>query len=374
MKFNNIRKQTTKAYESIYLETPARGLVPQGVLKMSIKALEAWESFDQKADYSELLNSVKEKAATLLKVDSENLTATTCTSHGLSIIANSFPWEEGNNMIMPENEHPNNFYPWAQLKNQGVEVRLAKTNNGFIDTDELISLIDENTRIIALSLVTFYPGGYFDLERLVEYTKDKDIYIVLDAIQAIGFVPVYPKELGIDAIATAAYKGLMTPYGAGLLYVSDRLNKKLTPKEVTLNNLLEKKQFPTLDYDLIECVDKLQPMPINISGLASMSKSLDIILDIGIEEIESYLTNLSKKLVKGLNDKGVKTALESNDERLRHIVCIEEENAKEVAKYAQEKGLYISPRRSGIRMGLHIYNNLDDVNQAIDILESYYNR
>ncbi len=362
------------AQEITYLETPARGLVPKDVLDSSINIIKKWEEMDSGADNDELQGSIKAKAARLLKVNKENLALTTCTSHGLSLVANSYPWQKGDNLIVPECEHPNNFYPWAQLRNQGVEVRLAKCKDGVIDAKEIIAKIDSKTRMIALSIVTFYPGGYFDIAELNEYIKDKDIHIVLDAIQAVGFLPLYPRDLKVSAIATAAYKGLMTPYGAGLLYVDDELNKKLVPREVSLSNIAVKKQFPELDYTLIEDVQRLQPMPIHLAGLASMNRALDIILSIGIERIGKRVCSLEHSLKKELTANGVKTVLEPGDPRLKHIVCIEEKNAREVANFAREHGLYLSPRRSGIRMGFHIYNNEKDVMQAKEVLLKYYKK
>lgn len=374
MDFNELRKLTPMVDKFTYLETPARGLNIQPVVNAAVKAAKGWANFEEEYTNIKFRDEVNFKVAKLLKVDVENVTCTTCTSHGLSIIANSFPWVENDNLIMCEAEHPNNFYPWAQLKNKGVGIKIAESKNGFIDVDNIIALVDENTKMIAVSLVSFYPGAYIDVQKLKRALGNRNIFIVLDVIQALGFMAVYPEELGVDALASASYKGLMSPHGGGILYVNNRLLNKLYPSDVTMLNVADRTLVPVLDYTLISTANKLQPMPINISQLAAMDAALGIILELGIERIEKYLIHLTQELVSGLNGIGIQTMLDKDDPRLRHIVCFDEENAKELAKYAKDKGLYLSARRTGIRMGLHIYNNLDDVENTIAIIKNYYKK
>ncbi|MFP4456214.1 MAG: aminotransferase class V-fold PLP-dependent enzyme [Clostridia bacterium] len=374
MDFNSVRSLAPMVDKVTYLETPARGLYVKPVAEYAHNAITGWENFDVDITNDKLRKDVNQKVAKLLKVDAKNVTCTNCTSHGLSIIANSFPWKENDNLIISESEHPNNFYPWAQLKNKGVNIKIAKSENGFIDINNIISLVDDNTKVIAVSLVSFYPGAYNDVKKLKELLKNKQVYIVLDVIQAFGFLPIYPEELGVDALATASYKGLMSPHGGGVMYVNDDLLHLLSPDEVTMLNVSDRGLFPVLDYSLISSADKLQPMPINISQLASMSAALDIILDLGIEEIGTHLNKLAKAMIIGLNKIGIETKLSADDPRLKHIVCFDKEDAKELEDFARENKLYLSARRTGIRMGFHIYNNMNDVERALDIIAKYYKK
>jgi selenocysteine lyase/cysteine desulfurase len=164
----------------------------------------------------------------------------------------------------------------------------------------------------------------------------------------------------------------MSPHGGGILYVSDKMLELLSPDEVTMSNVTDRSLFPVLDYTLIESADKLQPMPINIAQLASMSAALDIILELGIENIGRYLNDLAKYLVDSLKNIGIDTKLASDDSKLKHIVCFDEERNRELAEFAKGKNVFISPRRTGIRMGFHIYNNKDDVDRAVEVIKEFY--
>ena len=89
------------------------------------------------------------------------------TSDGLSTVANGLDWQRGDNIVTFRNEFPSNIYPWLRLRDAfGVEVRMCEERDGRIDLDELISLIDGKTRVVAISHVQYASGFRTDLERI----------------------------------------------------------------------------------------------------------------------------------------------------------------------------------------------------------------
>jgi len=82
------------------------------------------------------------------------------TSDGLSTVANGLNWRAGDNLVTFRHEFPSNIYPWLRLREAyGIEVRMCEEREGRIDLDELIGLIDEKTRVVAISQVQ-YASGY----------------------------------------------------------------------------------------------------------------------------------------------------------------------------------------------------------------------
>ncbi len=81
------------------------------------------------------------------------------TSDGLSTVANGLRWREGDNIVTFQGEFPSNIYPWLRLREAAnVEVRFCEERDGRIDVDELISLIDSQTRVVAISHVQYASG------------------------------------------------------------------------------------------------------------------------------------------------------------------------------------------------------------------------
>ena len=88
------------------------------------------------------------------------------TSDGLSTVANGLNWRSGDNLVTFRKEFPANIYPWLRVRDVfGVEIRWCEERDGRVDLAELLGLIDNRTRIVAISQVQFASGFRADLER-----------------------------------------------------------------------------------------------------------------------------------------------------------------------------------------------------------------
>ncbi len=112
---------------------------------------------------------------------------------------------------------PPNLYPWLRIRDVfGVEVRMCEEREGRIDLAELESLVDDNTRVVAVSHVQFASGFRIDLERLGRVARRHDALFVVDAIQALGVIPTNVEAELIDVAAGAAHKWLLGSGGCRL--------------------------------------------------------------------------------------------------------------------------------------------------------------
>ena len=182
--------------------------------------------------------------ATMLKTQPENISMATNTSEGLSMIANGYPFEPGDQIISYVNEYPANHYPWViQAQRRGVElVQLSDVDVAQEDRPytapipdsfargwsfaELESVVTDRTRVIAISHVQFTSGFAADLPKLGAFCKERGIDLVVDAAQGLGCLPLYPDEWNIACIASAGWKWLLGPVGTGLLYTSPSSGRK----------------------------------------------------------------------------------------------------------------------------------------------------
>src|SRR5205814_10490005 len=150
--------------------------------------------------------AVKEEArkllADLLGARSEQVAFVRNTSDGLSTVANGLTWKPGDNIVTFSREFPSNIYPWLRIRDVfGVEVRMCEERDGRIDPAELESLIDRNTRVVAISQVQYGSGFRIDLKRLGRIARQHDALLVVDVIQALGVIPTAIDEEFIDVAA-----------------------------------------------------------------------------------------------------------------------------------------------------------------------------
>src|SRR6185436_10751969 len=160
--------------------------------------------------------AVKEKTRSLLAgmlgARPEQVAFMRNTSDGLSTVANGLGWRAGENLVTFAGEFPSNLYPWLRLRDAlGIEVRLAPERDGRVEVDELINLIDDDTRVVAVSQVQFASGYRADLERIGRAARAHDALLVVDVIQRLGVIPIDVESEFVDVAAAAGHKWLLTP-------------------------------------------------------------------------------------------------------------------------------------------------------------------
>lgn len=136
--------------------------------------------------WEDRLEQVRRLAAQLIAADPEEIVFTTNTSHGLNIVAGGIDWQEGDNLIGAETEFPANVYPWLNLQRLGVEVRLAPARDNRILVKDIAALMDERTRLVALSFVEFATGFRNDLRVIGQLCRERGVYFCVDGIQGLG--------------------------------------------------------------------------------------------------------------------------------------------------------------------------------------------
>jgi selenocysteine lyase/cysteine desulfurase len=103
--------------------------------------------------------AVRSSFASLINAATDEITFTKNTSEGLNIVCTGIDWRPGDNLVFcPELEHPNNIYLWLNLERRGVEIRAIPQKDGAIPADKLINAIDDRTRLLTVSSVSFIPG------------------------------------------------------------------------------------------------------------------------------------------------------------------------------------------------------------------------
>ena len=181
-------------------------------------------------DWIDTKNRARALIAEMLCVRPDQIAFMRNTSDGFASIANGLNWAAGDNIVSFEREFPSNYYPWRRIRDEfGVELRLCPERNGRIDLDELISLIDSNTKVVAISSVQYASGFKADLERIGQAARGVDALFCVDIIQGYGALPYDLPAQFVDVACGAGHKWLCAPEGCGIMYLSDRARECVKP-------------------------------------------------------------------------------------------------------------------------------------------------
>jgi selenocysteine lyase/cysteine desulfurase len=268
---------------------------------------EGLETAGPKSVWLDRVEQTRAKVARFLGASVDEIAFTKNTSESMNIAANALPLRAGDNVLMIHGDHPNNAYAFLNLQKKGVEVNFLPMTE-VVNAESFLPHIDEKTRAISMSHVTFHAGHRFDIESIGALCAEKNLYFIVDVMQAIGVVPIDVKTIRAAFVGSGSHKGLLVPQGLGLLYW-DKALQELEPTYLAAASLAE------IPADLIARSEGLTPAPtarrfelgnFNLPAIHALGASLDMIEQIGVQNIQNHCFDLGDHLIAQLDDLGVR--------------------------------------------------------------------
>jgi cysteine desulfurase / selenocysteine lyase len=346
------------------LSTPVRdGMVRtlDGISQQADRKFEEWERTTMLARCA---------AARLVNAKPHQIAFLRNTSEGLSVIANGIDWRPGDNVVSAAAEFPANIYPWSRLRQYGVELRLQPGSAGIVDIDELLSLANDRTRVVAISWVQFGTGQRLDLERIGKFCRERNILHIVDAVQGLGALQMDVERDCVDAFAAGAHKFLLGPKGIGLLYVSDRVLQKISPTVVGWTAVKGYQDYLIHDFDFRDGAARFEGGTLNEIGICGAGQAIQLFLTAGPEKIEAHLLNLNAYLRRRLEERGYRVIGSKKREEQSAIIVLEGGHASpdEICRALATRNIIVSARLGRLRVAPHFYNSLDDIDKFVSAL------
>ncbi|MDA0654837.1 MAG: aminotransferase class V-fold PLP-dependent enzyme [Proteobacteria bacterium] len=389
-KFNEIRKLFPATEKLAYFDGGARSLLSLDSRKALDKLIDAriYEGGDKPAMMA-MIERVREKFARLINASPDEIAFTKNVSDGLNTIAGSIPFEKGDNMVLTSDlEHPNNIYPWYNIRDRvGIEVRDVASVDGHIDVDGMIAVMDDRTRIVSCSSVTFSPGFRTDVSKLGKACREKGVFLLVDGVQSCGSLKTDVEELHVDALAVSTQKGLQGLYGMGFLYCRMAAAETLRPERlarfgVNLGDDTHEAAAGDQAFELMPGARRFEVGNYNFPGAAAVEPALDLMLELGSDAIEEWNLRLAHRLATGLHQIGLPVCGDLDDPRRTHIVTVGEMDLhnhdgagdgelQSLNDLLMANGVVLSIRRGVLRFGIHFYNNDDDIDRVLDLARQW---
>jgi selenocysteine lyase/cysteine desulfurase len=331
-----------------------------------------------------------ENFAALMKTSPENISMTTNTSEAISMIANGYPFQPGDQIISYVNEYPANHYPWVvQAKRRGVELILIGDSDVVqedrpytapIDDrlargwslEELKSHVTDSTRIIAISHVQFTSGYAADLEELGEFCKSKNIDLVVDAAQSLGCLPVYPEQWNVAAVASAGWKWLLGPVGTGVMYTRPDFRSKIEITMSGADHMVQDTEY--LDHTWNPHTDgrKFEYSTVSYALLDGLSIGVEeVFLKNTPESIRDRIFDLQELALSQINMNKYQAVVHQRSTRSGILSLIPKvSNAKDICNQLEEKSIVMTPRDGYIRFAPHFISTESEIEQAVAALNA----
>jgi cysteine desulfurase / selenocysteine lyase len=361
--------------DTIWLDHASIGPLPErtrsAITQYAVKRAEPFRI--TAADQFGTLTRARALAARMINASAGEIALATSTTFGVSVAARALPLEAGDVVLVSDKEFPANVYPWMLLRDRGVRVELVPLDaRGWPDEARMIErLAAPEVRVLAVSLTQFSTGYTVDLARWSEACRRLGRWLVVDAIQAVGQMPVDVQAVPVDLLACGAQKWLLSPWGSGFLYVRQELIARLNPSVtgwMAFQGTDDLTRLTQYSPDLRTDARRFELTTLPYQDMAGMVTSLELLLELGVPAIRDHLEALKAPLLDWADRRGV-TVSSPRDRSASAIVCLQPPNIETVHRGLRDRRIYCSVREGHLRFSPHAYNSVDDIGRVVETLD-----
>ena len=329
-------------------------------------------------DFMAEIESIRRVGARLINAASDEVALLGPTALGLNLVANGLTWKEGDEVIFYSDDYPSNVYPWQALADQGVRlVPLQSERLGEITPDLVRQAMTPRTKLVALASCHFLSGYRLDYETIGEECARRGILFCLDAIQSLGATPIDVRH--VDFLAADSHKWMLGPLGAGIFYVKRKNFAALRPSLVGAWNVRSPGFVAQPETVFEETARRYEPGALNMIALFGMKASLELILGLGVKQIEARLLDLRSFAEDRLLSAGFRVLGHANRRSQKSgiitVALDDEARARETFRRMREAGIDVSLRQnragmSCLRLSPHFYNLEAEIDEVVKFLLS----
>ena len=341
---------------------------------------------------TELYEGAREKIARFINAQTEEVIFTKSATESINAIAYSmgnadrnsrFHINQGDRIVVSEMEHHANLIPWQELaRRTGAELVWFKvTDEGRLDLSNLHELVNERTRIVALTHQSNVLGTINPLAEVVRRTHEVGAFFVLDACQSVPHYAVDVKTLGIDFLAFSGHK-MLGPTGVGILWGRKEL-LDVMPPFLTGGSMIETVTMDSATY--LDAPKRFEAGVPNMAQAVGLGAAVDYLTSIGLDAIHQHEVELTKNAIAGLSAiKGLSIIGPTNMEMRGGVVsfAIEGIHPHDLGQALDSYGIAV---RTGhhcawplmkrfktvatTRASFYLYNDSHDVSALVDGVE-----
>ena len=328
---------------------------------------------------AEMTAAFQNEIAALINAHSGNeIVPAASTSTGLNAIAQAIDWQAGDTVLLCDVEFPANVYPWLSLARDGVEVKWVTAVNGGLTLEALKGQVDEHTRLVSASAIQFLSGHCTDLAAIGTFCQENNILFVVDAIQAIGHMPIDVQAMHIDVLVTGGQKSLLASPGCGFMYVKDTLAETMNPRIISGSSTEDFLHWLNYDLTLAAGAQRFRSGTANSTGMYAVLESVRLLQELGVANIGEHtrgLTAVARQILTNLDYEAI-TPRTDYGPIITFRTGLDVEGTDKLVTYLRQHNITVVKHldREGtphIRVSFHAYNTVEEIARFGEVLEGW---
>lgn len=400
MTIDDARKEFPALQNQVFLDSACVSLAPQRTIEKLRAFLDmaascpSGSATQQHLDMDTMRSAARPALAKLINASEDDIALMESTTHGLDLVADAIALKRGDRVVVCDLEFVAVALPWVQKRQEiGIEIDVVPNRGGQVLIEDIEAAITADTRVVAVSSVQWSNGFLCDLDALSRLCRDRGVFLIVDAIQQIGAIPLDVQKTPVDAIACGGHKWLLAPFGCGFLYLSKDFRAKVKPPLAGYLSEVEPEdgwgtyfRTPTIkpvrQYDFLDTARRWETGgTANYPGAIALAESVGLINEIGIKNVGEHVLCLTDYLIDTLQQEGLEIVTPLERRNRSSIVTFtlgDVDNNVALVDFLQQHKVLVSLRYTsgvgGVRVACHVFNNREDIGRLVEVTAEFVRR
>jgi cysteine desulfurase / selenocysteine lyase len=307
------------------------------------------------------LEACRQISATMLGLKHDEVSFCSCSSEAYNLLATSLNLSIADEVVITDLDFPAGATAWLRAAN-APKVHVWKADDGELQPDSLEPLLNDKTKLVQVSLISFYNGHRIQWSAFHQTVRRlaPNAIISVDLTQALGRVVLDCHEA--DILISSTHKWTLGIHGGCIIGIPKRNAERLTTRAggwYHLQNAFDADRFERA-VPKVGALSYSVGMP-NFVSLYALTASLTYLRGIGIKAISDHADPLVCKLHEGLMDLGLAPMAPIDPSNPTGIVSFKHEWADEVHAALLQENIHVMNHAGRIRVAVHGYNTQDDI-------------
>lgn len=364
--WNEIRKDFPAANRFRYFAAASGSPIPRQVHD---KAIAYYKESLEFGDYHwhESLAQREEarySLARMINAEPGEVEFVTSTSAGMNLLAGMLASQ--GDVIASTLEFPSTTLPWLHARPDCIRW-VHPNHRGAVPLSRIQEQMDAGTRTILTSHVQFSNGFRQDVAELGASKGDHNL--IVNGTQAVGAFKVDVKAMQIDALCCNSYKWLMSGYGCGFIYVSERLLENRRTPAVGWFSVENRNSHLNDRIELLPTAERFNLGSPPFPTIFALGAGLDYLQSIGLDNIQTRVLELNRYLTDRLADIGAEVLSPLDPEKYRSAqTLVKLPDPSGIVSALARKRILCTKKPEGMRVATHFFVNREDIDHLVDEL------
>lgn len=282
-------------------------------------------------------------------------------------------WQPGDHAVVWARDYPGLVRPVLDLQRRGVNVTLVPDRADLSrPLEDVLNAITDRTRLVAASWVDFRTGWKTDAKALAQACRERGVLSHIDAVQAVGAMPIDVHDVGCDFATFAIRKYLCGLDTLGALYVRRDSLQHLRPHTLGLFSVENPFDFEQVEQPLAPGSKRFALGTPSMVQVYSLKAALELQAKHGEEKVFARVNEIAGETYKLAREAGFKAFADDWPSDNRSQIVVLKREAKLAAEDLQDRlntsKVAASARQGILRIAPHWYNNRADLLRLFEVL------